>query len=92
MTLAVLALFPGAAIAQTGCQTRPEITNHLKERWSETSVAGGFVQGGSVLEVFASVNGETWTMIMIQPNGCAVLLSTGEAWHVLPPKVNGNPL
>jgi len=31
--------------------------------------------------VFASPDGETWTIVGVQPNGMACFLSVGEGWY-----------
>jgi hypothetical protein len=39
---------------------------------------------GHLLEVFASKDGETWTIAVTIPKGLTCLLATGQEWQSLP--------
>ncbi|MER9428840.1 hypothetical protein [Mesorhizobium sp. M0408] len=65
------------------CGSRPEILKQLSSRFKETPVALGLAKNGSVVEVLTSDDGETWTIMVSQPNGPSCLVAAGEGWEEL---------
>jgi hypothetical protein len=65
------------------CASRPEILKQLSNRFKEAPVALGLAKNGSVVEVLTSDDGETWTIMISQPNGSSCLVATGEGWEEL---------
>ena len=43
----------------------------------------GLAKNGSVIEVLTSDDGETWTILVSQPNGSSCLVAVGEGWEEL---------
>lgn len=76
--------FRATASAQSACTTRAEVTKQLDSRYSEAPVAIGLSRNGGVVEVFASTDGSTWTMIITMPDGTSCMMAAGEAWENLP--------
>ncbi len=69
------------ATAQSVCMTHAEVEKQLGTNYAETAVALGLASNGSVFEVFSTVDGTSWTMVVTLPNGKSCLLATGEAWE-----------
>ena len=65
------------------CGSRPEILKQLSSRFKEAPVALGLAKNGSVVEVLTSDDGETWTILVSQPNGSSCLVAIGEGWEEL---------
>ena len=54
----------------------------------------GVMADGSLAQVFRSVGGETWSIVITRPNGLACLVLNGSDWEAIPwhlpePKTNG---
>jgi hypothetical protein len=80
-TLAVMSCVTTNAAAQTGyCLERNKLVEALDGRYSEKPIAAGLDVGGRLLEVFASGDGATWTMIMTTPEGTSCVIAAGEKW------------
>ena len=80
---------PNAAEA-TGTP-RDVVVKILGERHAETPVAYGLASNGSLIEVFATADGATWTIVLTMPNGMSVVVGSGEAWTRRPPVAIGRP-
>ncbi|UVK38816.1 hypothetical protein LHFGNBLO_000104 [Mesorhizobium sp. AR10] len=80
----VAAASPAAtASGLPSCGSRPEILKQLSTRFNEAPVALGLAKNGSVIEVLTSDDGETWTILISQPNGPSCLVAVGEGWEEL---------
>ncbi len=77
------------AFAQSVCTTRGEVTKQLDSRYSEAPVAIGLAKSGGVIEVFATTDGSTWTIIITMPDGTSCMMAAGEAWENLPAWLRG---
>ncbi len=80
---------PNAAEA-TGTP-RDVVVKILGERHAEAPVAYGLASNGGLIEVFTTVDGSTWTMVLTMPNGMSVVVGSGEAWTRRPPVAIGRP-
>jgi len=60
--------------------TRTEIVDYLGQTYDEAPVAGGIASNGSVLEVFTSPDGNSWTIILTSPDGTSRVVAAGETW------------
>ena len=63
--------------------SRNEIVAQLGENYTKAPVAGGIVANGSVLEVFASPDGFSWTIIVTRPDGTSSVIAEGEGWSFI---------
>jgi hypothetical protein len=72
-----------AAPGSPTCAPRPEILKQLSKQFKEAPVALGLAKNGSVIEVLTSDDGETWTIMVSQPNGPSCLVAVGEGWEEL---------
>ncbi len=59
---------------------RPALVELLGDGYAELPVAFGLAENGGLIEVFASADGATWTMVLSMPNGLSYVVTTGEAW------------
>ena len=59
---------------------RPALAELLGDGYAEAPVAFGLAENGGLIEVFASAEGATWTMVLSMPNGLSYVVTTGEAW------------
>ncbi|PZV34960.1 hypothetical protein [Mesorhizobium kowhaii] len=91
VSLVAIAAIPAAAAAtpaatesgSPSCAPRPELLKQLSSRFKEAPVALGLAKNGSVIEVLTSEDGETWTIMVSQPNGPSCLVAVGEGWEEL---------
>jgi hypothetical protein len=76
---------PAHAQAQApACVKRVDLIKHLSAKYHEAPAAVGLADNGSLLEVFASKSGETWTVTVTMPNGISCMVATGQDWQDLP--------
>jgi hypothetical protein len=81
---AAMLLAPTAALAQTQqCDQRTKVLGHLAQKYHETPVAIGVTSSGGLVEVLTTGDGETWTIILSNPNGTSCLVAAGEGWRSL---------
>jgi len=74
----------GPAFAQAIWTDRTVIVKELSSGYSENPAALGLTSDGSVLELFASSEGESWTLVVTLPNGMSRVVATGESWTPVP--------
>ena len=96
---AVVLLGPLGALAQTQtqaqqCDQRAKVLGHLAQKYHEAPIAVGVTSSGGIVEVLTTGDGETWTIILSDPNGTSCLIAAGEGWrnlqfddHALDPQV-----
>ena len=71
-------LTPAAsASAQSQCGDRGELVTILSERFGESPVAGGLSRAGTLIEVFSSGSGDTWSLVVTTPDGVSCLIDAG---------------
>lgn len=90
--LAIVATVPAYAQSPQACAPRAEILKHLAGKYREQPIAVGIADnGGAVLELLASENGVTWTLLLTLPNGRSCLVATGQDWQTVPVAVLADP-
>ena len=77
-------VFNGTATAQSAGMDRAMVVKQLLEKHAEKPVGMGIAANGGIIELFASPDGATWTLIMTMPNGKSVMLGSGEDWAGAP--------
>ncbi len=83
-TLAFAALMlAGAAQAQTAnrCAPRDQVIAQLADRYGETRQSIGLGSNNRVIEIFASTDTGTWTILATLPTGLSCLLASGQAYQ-----------
>jgi hypothetical protein len=63
------------------CDTRDRVLAHLAAKYAEAPVAIGVTNKGALVEVLATSNGSTWTIIVSMPNGTSCIVAAGEGWR-----------
>lgn len=81
LALVAAALIAGPAHAQSVCGSRESIIRQLETKYGETRRSLGVQQGRGVLEVYASSETGTWTIIITNPRGISCLIAAGEAFE-----------
>ena len=74
----------GASAAGFGCGEYETIIKNLAAKYDEAPVSMGVTANGTLLQVLASPDGETWTVLLIHPTGISCITATGEHWEAVP--------
>lgn len=73
---------PGSgAPSQARCQPRPALLALLAERYGEAPIAGGIARNGALVEVLATPDGRTWSVMVTGPRGRSCLVVAGDDWR-----------
>jgi len=81
LATASLAALPTSGFAQTPCLPHKQLVEMLDARYSEHRIAAGLETGGAMFEIYATVNGSTWTMVVTVPNGASCIIAAGLEWQ-----------
>ncbi len=76
------------AQAQSAATQRSQIVNMLSQRFAEVPTALGIAHDGSLIEVFTSPDGSTWTMVLTRPNGMSRIMVEGQVWMDVEPEAS----
>lgn len=87
LILAALVLALGLSVDASAqspvpCSQTKDIREQLKKQHDETPVSIGLGVNGSVVEVFASVQG-AFTIVASMPTGLSCLIASGENWEMM---------
>lgn len=74
---------------QIPCADREVAVKHLAQKYQESQIAYGLTNRGHMMELFISKDGETWTLVVSQPNGLSCMIVAGQGWHPVEPKPVG---
>ncbi len=69
------------------CVPRDTWVERLKVHYGETPLALGLTADGMLMELFATPDRSTWTLIITDPNGTSCGLASGENWQKVGPKL-----
>ncbi|MCC7047542.1 MAG: hypothetical protein IT562_12595 [Alphaproteobacteria bacterium] len=86
---AVLIAATQMAEAQANCGTHDELTRQLQDRYGESRQTIGLADNNAVVELFASAESGTWTILVTTPGGPTCMVAAGGAFQLLaeePPK------
>ena len=64
------------------CLPRAVVAERLGTKFGEARTAGGLASNGALMEIYASKDGGTWTVVMTMPRGLSCIVATGESWRV----------
>ncbi len=78
------------AAAQTVCVAHADLIQQLSRKYAEEPMALGLGSDGSVMQLFTSKDGETWTLVRITPDGTSCMIAGGESWTNIPARVAGH--
>lgn len=62
------------------CDSRPAVIADLEKGYSEKPAAMGVTTVGTVMELWTSANGDTWTLIVTLTNGRSCVVGAGDNW------------
>lgn len=79
--VAAFLCLPLTAQAQQQCGPREVIKDGLANQYGEVPIARGLGEAGMMMELYASEDGKTWTLLIVHPNGMACFAATGESWQ-----------
>ncbi len=63
------------------CADYRTIVELLARRYAEAPLSLGLGDDGSVIELFTSEEGDSWTMLRVTPDGRGCVLATGKNWQ-----------
>jgi hypothetical protein len=69
------------ALAAPQCDQRGNVLRGFAEKYREAPVALGVTSGGNLIEVLATGDGATWSLIITDPQGLTCLVASGEGWR-----------
>ena len=78
---AVLAVIAGPVTAQTNCGPHADVTQRLAAGYGEHRQAIGLASDNTVMEVYASLETGTWTIVVTRANGIACLVASGRGYE-----------
>lgn len=76
-------ILSGVAHGQPACDKRDKITERLETRYQEFLTAWGMSNTGQLVELWATENGETWTLVLSHANGISCLIGAGVNWQAV---------
>ncbi|MCG8691015.1 MAG: hypothetical protein MI806_07375 [Minwuiales bacterium] len=86
IALCVVIAAPAAGqIVRVQCADRDAYAKHLYRSFREQPRARALSSNGTVIEVFATPDGSSWTILRVYPNGAACAIDGGEAWLAVDP-------
>ncbi len=63
------------------CAERDKVIERLAEKYGETLQSIGMQSNSGVLEVYASKETGTWTILVTDPTGTACMIAAGQMWE-----------
>ena len=69
------------AQAQSVCGKREAIIAQLEKKYGETRRSVGIQRGRGVVEIYASQETGSWTILVTDPRGMSCLMAAGEAFE-----------
>ena len=84
LLLAVAAPVAAQSTVLAVCAPHAEVAERLDSNYSEAPAAIGLASNGSIIELFSTVDGSTWTLIMTTPDGTSCTMAAGQAWETFP--------
>ena len=80
---------PVQAQSQTDrCAPRADIVAKLNDRFGETRQSFGIVQHNKIVEIFASMNSGSWSILFTDANGYSCLIAAGTQYHLFANRPN----
>lgn len=83
IALALLGVFLAVPSAAAQCGPRAVVEQVLWQEYGERPVGRALQHDGYVIEVWASEDGESFTITLTRSDGVACIVSFGEAWESL---------
>lgn len=87
--LVFMGLMTRPAHAQIVCtEDRKDAVARLASKYQEAPVSIGLAANGSIIEVFATRDGKTFTISLTTPEGMMCMMAAGENWESIPFKLS----
>jgi hypothetical protein len=77
---------PEAAAERLPCHDYQTIVETLDKRYGETPASLGLQTNGNMLQVFASSESGSWTILSVAPSGIGCIVAAGRHWQTAPLK------
>lgn len=91
LAMSALQPAPAAAQAQSPCAPYEIVAAALNERYHEAPVARMLSDRGFVIEILASADGASFTVLAIQSSGTACVLAAGSTFALVGPAATPVP-
>ncbi|MCH8953352.1 MAG: hypothetical protein IID49_14705 [Proteobacteria bacterium] len=79
------------ARVQMVCGKRADMVRQLDEKYGETRRSMGLAEGRGVVELYASEETGSWTILITSPQGTACMMAAGQAFQIEPVQAAGSP-
>lgn len=73
------------------CGIRERVLEHLQTSYGERRQAAGLAGEAQMVEVFASDDTGTWTILVTSASGVSCIVAAGAAFEIVPPPPAGDP-
>ncbi len=86
--IAAILLIASPVAAQSDnqiCVSHADWAKSLRMGWKERVIGSGMAADGIFVELFASPNGETWTILYTYPAGLTCAFASGVGWQNITP-------
>ncbi len=77
---------------QMVCGKRADMVRQLGEKYGETRRSMGLAAGRGVVELYASEETGSWTILITSPQGTACMMAAGQAFQIDPVTAAGSPV
>jgi hypothetical protein len=88
-----LGLAAGPALAQNMCAARDTMVGQLTTRYGESPQGSGLNGSTRMVEVWASADTGTWTILLTDTDGTSCIVAAGKDWLGAPVEIStaGSP-
>jgi hypothetical protein len=76
---------------QTFCAPRDAMVTLLDRRFGEVLQGTGLQNATTLVELFASLDTGTWTLVLTRPDGTACAIAAGQHWQNAAETLPGRP-
>lgn len=83
MGVALATATPGTSAAASNCAPRDVVVDRLAARYGESRQSIGLGANNAMVEVFASPETGTWTIIVTTAQGLTCMIASGQAFETL---------
>ena len=83
MAVAIAAATLGSSAAASNCAPRDVVVDRLAARYGESRQSIGLGANNAMVEVFASPETGTWTIIVTTAQGLTCMIASGQAFETL---------
>jgi len=77
-------------VAQQNCGDASAIHSRLMEQYHEAPRTMGMANGSAIVQ-YANEETGTWTILVLNPNGIACLVASGDSWQSMEAQPTGDP-